>query len=121
MSSLLNDIKLFCGLTEEQTVFDVQFLMIINSLLAILCQIGIGPEEGFSINDSLTTWDDFIGDDPRFNTVKTYLCVKTKLIFDPPSNSTICKLYEDVVKEFEWRSNISAEAIPVNSEGEENE
>ena len=79
-------------------------------MLAVLTQLGVGPSKGFSIEDDLATWNDFIPDDPRLNTVKSYMYMKVKLLFDPPSGSGHMEAMNRVISEFEWRLNVAAES-----------
>ena len=69
--------------------------------------MGVGPETTFSISDNKPTWNDFTEDDD-FNEVKTYMCLKVKMIFDPPTNSNVMAAMERQISELEWRLNVSA-------------
>ena len=59
MESILLSIKKLLGIDPEITQFDKDLIMDINSVFMILAQIGVGPEEGFTISDSSATWSDF--------------------------------------------------------------
>ena len=83
--------------------------MHINSVFSILHQLGVGPEKSFSIQGDTETWDDFIEDDTNFNDVRTYIYLKVRLIFDPPSSSAVMSAMERQISELEWR--ISADAF----------
>lgn len=85
--SILTTTKKLLGLEESYTVFDTDILLFINSVLATLNQIGVGPENGYQIEDASATWDDFLGGDPRLNNVQTYVYLKVRLLFDPPATS----------------------------------
>jgi hypothetical protein len=74
-----------------------------------LNQIGVGPSDGFMIMDSTETWDAFIGTDPRLNTVKSYIHLSVKLIFDPPGTSYVLETMKQKLQEFEWRLNVNRE------------
>ena len=88
MNSILTSIKKLLGIVEEYTYFDQDLIMHINSVLFILTQLGVGPSEGFLIEDDKATWDDFIGDKTNINSVKSYVGLKVKLLFDPPESSS---------------------------------
>ena len=45
MDSILTSVKKLLGLTEEYTAFDADLIMHINSVLMILRQMGVGPQE----------------------------------------------------------------------------
>ena len=69
MESILTSIKKMLGIPEEYDHFDPDLIMHINSVLSILTQIGVGPSEGFRIEDDLATWEDFLGDDTNYEAV----------------------------------------------------
>lgn len=115
MDSILTSIKKLLGLTEEYTVFDADIIIGINTAFSTLNQLGVGPEEGFSIEDANTTWYEFIGDDKRFESVKTYVYLKTRLLFDPPMSSAVSEVIKQQIAELEWRLNVQAESKEVRS------
>lgn len=106
MDSILNSIKKLLGITEEYEHFDQDIIIHINSVFSILRQIGVGPEEGFVIKDNTSTWDEFAGDDIEIESVKTYVYLKVRLIFDPPSSSASIDAIKENIKEIEWRLNV---------------
>lgn len=108
MESILNSVKSFVGISEEEDHFDQDIMIQINSMFSRLRQMGLGPEDPFSIVDEKSIWSDFTEEDPDLSEVKTYVQLKTKLIFDPPANSNILKAYQDEVKEIEWRLTVVA-------------
>jgi hypothetical protein len=85
MNSILNSVKKVLGLDEDDTGFDTDILIHINSMFMVLNQLGIGPENGFAIEDDSAMWADFIGVDPILNAVKTYVWLRVRMLFDPPS------------------------------------
>ena len=107
MESILNSVKAFVGVSDEETYFDPELIVHINSVFSNLRQMGVGPEETFSIIDENNIWDDFTDDD-IFNEVKTYVQLRVKMIFDPPTNSSVIDAFERQIKELEWRLNVSA-------------
>lgn len=108
--SILGTIKkLLGGAAETSDHFDTDIIIHINSTLAILNQIGIGPSEGFKIHDDETSWKDFINDEKKFEDVKTFVYLKVKLIFDPPTNSSVLNSMKELISEIEWRLNLDAE------------
>lgn len=108
MESILKSIKKLLGISDEETHFDSDLIMHINSVLTILNQLGVGPSDGLSIVDDTSVWDDFINDDVDFNAVKTYIYLKVKLVFDPPLNSSVLSAMERQISELEWRLNVNA-------------
>jgi hypothetical protein len=97
------------GIAEEYTHFDADLIMHINSVFAILTQIGVGPSEGFSIEDNTDVWTDFIQDNKKLESVKSYTYMKVKLLFDPPINSSVIESMNRIISELEWRILISGE------------
>lgn len=109
MESILTSIKKNLGPTEEYDHFDPDIIMHINSVLSNLTELGVGPSEGFMIQDEKDTWDEFIGEDPRLNHVKTYVYLRVKLVFDPPSNSALIAAMQKEIDKLEWLINVAAE------------
>lgn len=105
MESILVSIKKLLGLTEEYTHFDQDIIIQINSAFSTLNQLGVGPEEGFSIEDSSVLWSDYMNDE-RLNFVKTYVQIKVKLAFDPPTSGTLMDSYNRQLDELTWRLSI---------------
>lgn len=108
--SILTSIKKLLGLTKEYTNFDMDIMMHINSVFMILNQLGVGPANGFRIEDDSSTWDEFITDDDNLDAVKTYIHLKVKLLFDPPLNSAVMEAMKQTINELEWRLNVKAES-----------
>ena len=100
--SILGSIKKLLGITEDYTHFDQDIILQINSAFSALNQLGVGPEAGFSIEDGSAKWIDFM-DDPRLNFAKTYVQIKVKLAFDPPTSSTLTDSYNRQLDEITWR------------------
>jgi hypothetical protein len=111
MESILTSIKKLLGIEEEYEHFDPDIIMHINSALMVLTQLGVGPSGGFSIEDETSLWSDFLGDDTRFEAVKSYIHLKVKLLFDPPTNSAVIESINKSISEFEWRLNVAAETF----------
>ena len=109
MESILTSIKKLLGISEEYTHFDADLIMHINSVFLILTQIGVGPSEGFSISDETAKWTDFIQDSLRLGAVKSFMYLKVKLLFDPPSSSSVMEATNKLISELEWRLNVEAE------------
>lgn len=102
MDSILTSIKNLLGIVEEDASFDKQIIMHINSVLMILTQMGVGPENGFLIVDDTSKWEDFTGTNENVESVKTYVYLKVKTYFDPPSSSMLEAINRQAA-ELEWR------------------
>ena len=103
MDSILKYVKKNIGLSEGDTNFDPDIISDINGVFSTLTQLGVGPETGFEIGDEYAKWSEFLPSDPKWNCVKTYVYLKVKLIFDPPSSSSLLEAINKEVKELEWR------------------
>jgi len=113
MESILTSIKKLLGIAEEYTHFDADIIMHINSVLMVLNQLGVGPNEGFRIEDETSTWTDFIPDSTpvKLEAVKSYIYLKVRLLFESSSlsSATIAAINE-MIREYEWRLNVAAES-----------
>lgn len=109
MESILTSIKKMLGITEDYDHFDADLIMHINSVFMILNQLGVGPSEGFRIEDELAIWDDFVDDDLYLDAVKSYMHLKVKLLFDPPASSTVMQSMNQLISELEWRLNVAVD------------
>ena len=103
MDSILTSVKGMLGIAEEYTHFDSVLINHINSVFMILTQMGVGPHEGFAIQNAEQTWSDFISEDDNLEAVKTYMGHRVQLAFDPPSSSTLIESTNRIIKELEWR------------------
>ena len=108
MDSILTSVKKLLGVGEEYTHFDDDIITHINSVIFILTQIGIGPVEGFAIISKDQTWNDFLQGRINIESVKSYVYLKVRLLFDPPSNSFLVEAIERQISEYEWRLNITS-------------
>ena len=108
--SILTSIKKLLGITEEYEHFDQDIIIHINSVFMILNQLGVGPSNGFSITDKTAVWSDFISEGTNFESVKSYIYLKVRLLFDPPTTSAVMESMNRMISELEFRLNVSAES-----------
>lgn len=108
MESILTSIKKMLGITEEYTIFDPDIIMHINSVFMVLNQLGVGPSEGFRIEDKSTNWDEYIKETDNLDAVKSYMHLKVKLLFDPPVSSAVMNAMTQSINELEWRLNVGS-------------
>lgn len=109
MDSILGSIKKLLGITEVYDVFDKDLVMHINSVFFVLTQLGVGPAEGFTIQDETAVWDDFIPCGSNLEAVKSYVYLKVRLLFDPPQSSALTEAINRQISEFEWRLNVAVD------------
>lgn len=109
--SILTSIKKLLGISEDYTQFDDDIIMHINSVFLNLTQLGVGPDEGFLIEDDSASWDDFVDLESNMplQAIKSYIFLKVKLLFDPPLSSTVIESMNRMISELEWRLNVAAE------------
>ena len=108
--SILTSIKKLLGITEEYEHFDQDIIIHINSVFMILNQLGVGPSNGFSITDKTAVWSDFISEGSNLESVKSYIYLKVRLLFDPPTTSAVMESMNRMISELEFRLNVSAES-----------
>lgn len=102
--SILLSIKKLLMIDPSYEVYDDDIIMHINTTLSVLTQMGVGKEGGLTISDANNTWDEFIDlSNNDFNTIKSYVYLKVKLLFDPPQSSALIESINNQIKEFEYR------------------
>lgn len=117
MDSILTSIKKLLGISEEYDHFDPDIIMHINSVFMTLTQLGVGPAEGFIIEDETSVWGDFIDSSIiNIEAVKSYTYLKVKLLFDPPLSSAVIESTNRMISEYEWRINVAVELAKTNGE-----
>lgn len=110
MESILQSMKKLLGMAEDYTAFDADIIIHINSAFMILNQLGVGPANGFSISDENAVWSDYLPENNKnFEAVKTYVYLKTRMVFDPPMSSAVMEAMKQMISELEWRLNVEAE------------
>lgn len=108
MTSILDDIKHMLGILPEETAFDVDIINFINGAFGTLTQLGVGPVVGFQITNKDNQWAEFYTD-PRLSAVRTYIFLRTKIAFDPPTTGFTQQAYERQIQELEFRLNVVAD------------
>ena len=112
MESILTSIKKLLGVEESYEHFDQDIIIHINSAFMILTQLGVGPIEGFAIKDKTSVWSDFLPETKKLESVKTYIYLRVKLLFDPTAlSSSVIESINRTINELEWRLNVAAENV----------
>lgn len=109
LDSILDSTKKVLGIDAEFDAFDVDVIMHINSAFATLNQLGLGPAEGFMIEDRQAVWGDYLEDDLNLNSVRNYVYLKVRIIFDPPATSFTLQSLEKQLEEFTYRLSVYRE------------
>lgn len=107
--SILISTKKILGISANYDAFDLDVLTHINASFSILNQLGVGPVDGFFIEDETAVWDDFVVPENQKNLVKTYIFLKVRMLFDPPATSFLISAAERQIQEYEWRLNVFRE------------
>lgn len=111
MESILTSIKKLLGISEDYKQFDDDIIMHINTVFLNLTQLGVGPTEGFSIEDESAEWSEFVDieNNAQLHAVKSYMYLKVKLLFDPPLSSAVIESTNRMISELEWRLNAAVD------------
>jgi len=109
--SILDSVKKVLNLSSDYTAFDQDIILHINAVFSTLNQLGVGPESGFMIEDKDAVWSDFLGGDLRLNNIKTYVYLRVRMLFDPPTIGYLVTAMQDQIKELEWRINVQRESV----------
>lgn len=107
--SILTSIKKLLGISESYEHFDSDLILHINSVFTILRQIGVGPEEGFFISDKTSEWSEFTNGELDVEMIKSYVYLKVKLLFDPPTSSAVMESTNRMISELEWRISVAVD------------
>lgn len=103
--SILISTKKILGLAVDYVAFDLDVITHINTAFSILNQLGVGPVEGFSIQDESTLWNEYVVPLNQLSMIRTYVYLKVRSIFDPPATSYLIDATNNQIKEYEWRLN----------------
>lgn len=101
--SVLSSTKQMLGISPEDTSFDVNVIMSINTALTILMDLGLTEVEDQIVTSDDMTWDELLGERTDIEYVKTYIYQKVKMIFDPPTSTAAIDAMQRSISELEWR------------------
>lgn len=118
MENILDSIKKLLGIDEADLNFDQELIMHINSVFMVLNQLGVGPVGGFKISSNEEVWTDFVGTRLDLESVKSYIYLKVRLLFDPPQNSFLVSSIEKQIEEQEWRLQVQVEPYALSAAAE---
>ena len=105
MNNVLETIKKVLGIATEDSSFDNDIILYINSAIGILHQLGVSEDLTDIIIDQDTIWTELFGERDDLEIVKTYIGFRVKSMFDPPTNSAAIEALNRTISEFEWRIN----------------
>lgn len=113
MESILVTVRTGLGVAEEYDGFDTELILGINTSIMSLTQLGIGPEDGLVVTGINETWEDLFNSVTNIEAVKSYILLKTRLEFDPPTSSFLLTALNDQLAELSWRIMVQVDPEPV--------
>jgi hypothetical protein len=108
-NSILDTTKKILGISPEYKAFDLDVITHLNAALAVVAQLGVGPADGLFVEDETTQWGDLAVPANQLNLVKSYVFLKVRILFDPPSTSFHTESMQNQIREMEWRLNVFRE------------
>lgn len=116
--SVLNSQKKLLGIDTAYKVFDDDLIIHINTIFGTLHQLGVGPQDQFTIDSELDTWSGFTTNNKIMHEVKTYMYLSLRLLFDPPANSFVYSGMKQQLDEYTWRLTVKADELKENTGNE---
>ena len=120
MESILNSIKKNLGIDSEYKAFDSDIIMCINAVFGTLHQLGVGPTEGFRIESEQEDWSEYLTYGKEIEEAKTYVYLRTRLLFDPPDRGGVLTSFQDQIRELEWRIVVKVDELKAEWEESQN-
>jgi hypothetical protein len=117
--SILISTKKILGVGPDYAAFDLDIITHINSTFSIVHQLGIGPDDGFMIEDDSALWSDLEVDPSQLNLLRTYVFLKVRMLFDPPTTSFLIEATNNQIQEYEYRLSYNREVYLTMKEEEE--
>lgn len=103
-SSILDTILKLLGPEGDYEHFGPDVMIHINSAFERLCDLGIGPSTPFYIESNVEPWSAFQTQIPIRRIIR-YIYLYVKIIFDPPSNTSVLETYKQELDKLEWTMN----------------
>lgn len=109
--TILESIRDYVGIQKDLDAFDQELVLHINSSFSTLFQIGVGKDKPYRLEKD-STWSDLFSEyDDELDLIKEYVFLKVKILFDPPTNSSLLESLKSVVNETEYRIELQIEGI----------
>lgn len=106
-NSILITIKKLLGVEPDDTSFDQDIIIGINTSIVTLAQLGVGEEGEFAVFGEEETWEDYLGEMiNKLALIKSFIHIKTKMLFDPPQSSVLLSAYEKQLDELQFRISV---------------
>lgn len=107
--SILKTLRMFIGLSDDDSSFDTDIIIHANAAFMVLRQLGVGSNDAFRVTGTNSLWIDFSNDISKFEMIKDYVCLRVKIILDPPTNASVLEAMKETIQEYGWRLNLEAE------------
>jgi len=113
--SILDSVKNNLGIELDDPTFDRELISHINGVFTKLTQLGIGPSLekpatiGYKIENKDNDWMEFLPPIFLLESVKTFMYLSVRLVFDPPTTSYGIAAMKEQIAEHEWRLNVQRE------------
>lgn len=107
--SILDSIKKVLGVSPDDTSFDQDLILHINSVFFTLNMLGVGPSGGYRIDSKENKWVEFTGTEVNFEGVKTYVGLRVRMIFDPPATSFTQQAFVKEAERLEFYLQVKAD------------
>lgn len=106
-NSILDSVKQRLDIEVDDVDFDNELIDYINGVFPLLITQGVSGLDSFAIENNAALWSDFVKDmgsktEGLIWLVCTYVCLKVRLLFDPPVSSSSVKILEDSIKEYAY-------------------
>ena len=112
---ILTSVKKINNIENEDTSFDDELIMYINSALMVVMQEWHGMDHAFKLVTGEETWEDILGTDTDYEGLKELVGLKVRLMFDPPTSSTVMDAINMQIKDLECRMYLWKDLERLNS------
>lgn len=106
MDTVLADVRKILGGEMVPNNFDPQIIIHINTVLAISDQLSDMLAK--KVVDKDTVWEDIIPNIEENEAIKSYVGLKVKKMFDPPTSSVLMTSLDENIRELEWRIGVDS-------------
>lgn len=114
-TNILKSVKMNLGIDVEYTAFDHTIITHINSAFGSLTQLGVGPPVfviGNETGEEESKWENYIADDDvLLSLVKSYVYLKVRMLFDPPTISFLVTMMNQQIEEVAFRISVHRENL----------
>lgn len=110
-ASILTSTKQLLGLEPSYTAFDLDVTTHINAAFSHLTDLGVGPEDGFAIEDATAVWGDYGEPTHQLSRIKTFVGLYVRREFDPPQTGPLAGAMDTRINELTWRLNTQREVL----------